>query len=193
MTVCLMIPSLRRLPAACLLVLALASLAWPAEVFFSPDGGARQRLIRAIQESRTSIDIAVYSFNSLDLAESLFAARDRGVRVRLILDRGEYRTGGAAARAIQKNNLPMRLLGMRDQSLMHDKFAVFDNRLVATGSYNWTGAAEYTNHENLVLLDDRDLVERFQREFERLWHQAERGGSQARVPSPPPHSASWGR
>jgi phosphatidylserine/phosphatidylglycerophosphate/cardiolipin synthase-like enzyme len=52
---------------------------------------------------------------------------------------------------------------------MHHKFAIFDDRLVATGSYNWTQSAERANYENLILLDDPKVVARFTEEFQRLW------------------------
>lgn len=55
---------------------------------------------------------------------------------------------------------------------MHDKFTIFDERLVATGSYNWTQSAEVANYENLVVLDDPDVVARFLREFQWLWREA---------------------
>lgn len=55
---------------------------------------------------------------------------------------------------------------------MHHKFAVFDGRLVATGSYNWTNAAENMNYENVILLADPDVVERYAQEFRRLWREA---------------------
>ncbi len=45
-------------------------------------------------------------------------------------------------------------------------------KLLATGSYNWTRSAEVANCENLVLLDDPDLVARFDRKFQRLWREA---------------------
>lgn len=163
---------LRRLTGVLLFVLLLAPHALPAEVFFSPNGGARERLLRAIRDSKTGIDVAVYNFTAAELAEALFKARARGVRVRIILDRERYETGGATIQALRKSDLPVRALGVRDQSLMHHKFAVFDGRLVATGSYNWTHSAEHANRENLVLLDDPDVVERFQREFSRLWRRA---------------------
>jgi phosphatidylserine/phosphatidylglycerophosphate/cardiolipin synthase-like enzyme len=148
------------------------SLGLAADVFFSPHGGARQRLLQAIRESRTSIDVAVYNFTSAELAEALFQARDRGVRVRLILDRERYEEGGATILALRKSDLPVRAWGERGEKLMHHKFAVFDGRLVATGSYNWTNAAERANRENLVILDDPRAVERFEREFSRLWRAA---------------------
>jgi phosphatidylserine/phosphatidylglycerophosphate/cardiolipin synthase-like enzyme len=45
---------------------------------------------------------------------------------------------------------------------------------MATGSYNWTVTAERANYEYLAFLDDPEVVTRFQREFNRLWRQAER-------------------
>lgn len=155
-----------------MLIVLLPSLALAAEVFFSPNGGARQRLLQAIRDARGSIDVAVYNFTSAELAEALFKARDRGVRVRLVLDRERYEEGGATIQALRKSDLPVRAWGERGESLMHHKFAVFDGKLVVTGSYNWTNAAERANRENLVLLDDPRVVERFEREFSRLWQAA---------------------
>ena len=52
---------------------------------------------------------------------------------------------------------------------MHHKFAVFDHSQVITGSYNWTRSAAEHNRENLVISHDPQLVEPYQRAFERLW------------------------
>jgi phosphatidylserine/phosphatidylglycerophosphate/cardiolipin synthase-like enzyme len=161
-----------RLARAAVLILLLPSLALPAEVFFSPKGAARQRLIQAIQDSRSTVDVAVYNFTSAELAEALFKARGRGVRVRVVLDRERYEEGGATIQALKKSDMPVRAWGIVGQSLMHHKFAIFDGKLVATGSYNWTNAAERVNRENIVLLDDPHVLERFEREFARLWRQA---------------------
>ena len=51
---------------------------------------------------------------------------------------------------------------------MHHKFMLADDVLV-TGSYNWTRSASRANFENIVVLGERRLVERFEAEFERLW------------------------
>lgn len=52
---------------------------------------------------------------------------------------------------------------------MHHKFALFDGRLLANGSFNWTRSATERNEENLVVTDDADLVAGFARRFEALW------------------------
>jgi len=162
-----------RLASLCLLVL-LATVASAQEVYFSPNGGARQRLVGAIQESRTSIDVAVYNFTAAELAHALIAARDRGVRVRVLLDRERLEDVGPTLELLQRKKISLRALGTPPDRLMHNKFALFDGRLLATGSYNWTNSAERYNHENLLLLDHPDLVKRYEEEFARLWREAER-------------------
>lgn len=158
----------------CLSLLAAVLLPTPlfgSEVYFSPGGGVRQRLLRAIEASRRTIDIAAYNFTASELAEALYAAKARGVQIRILVDR-EKAEEGVVIRRLRRHGLPVRTLGVPEQSLMHHKFAVFDDRLVATGSYNWTNSAEHANYENLVILDDSDAVARFQWEFNRLWREA---------------------
>jgi phosphatidylserine/phosphatidylglycerophosphate/cardiolipin synthase-like enzyme len=153
-------------------VLVAASATPASEVYFSPNGGARQRLVRAIQDSRKTIDIAVYNFTAYELADALYAAKARGVQVRVVVDREMAETSGSGVRGLRLNGITVRSLGVPEQSLMHNKFAVFDERLVVTGSYNWTNSAEHANYENLVVLEEPKLVERFQQEFRRLWGEA---------------------
>ena len=52
---------------------------------------------------------------------------------------------------------------------MHNKFAIIDNRLLLTGSYNWTFSANHRNDENLMVIDDPDTIAQFQNYFEKLW------------------------
>ena len=52
---------------------------------------------------------------------------------------------------------------------MHNKFAIIDNRLLLTGSYNWTFSANNRNDENLLIIDDPEIIEIFQNQFINLW------------------------
>lgn len=145
--------------------------AWAAAAHFSPDGGIRRELIHAIQHSWKRIDVAVYQLTSLDLARALASAHTR-IPVRVLTDRQTAQESGAALRLLREKGVALRVLGAAEQSLMHHKFALFDGRLVVTGSYNWTQTAERANFENVVFLDDPEAVARFQREYDRLWDMA---------------------
>jgi phosphatidylserine/phosphatidylglycerophosphate/cardiolipin synthase-like enzyme len=52
---------------------------------------------------------------------------------------------------------------------MHHKYAVFDQKLLLNGSYNWTRGAAENNEENFLVLNHQPLVSRYQQHFQTLW------------------------
>ena len=52
---------------------------------------------------------------------------------------------------------------------MHHKFAILDRNLILTGSHNWTKAANHTNDEVLVAIQNETVAAHFQREYDRLY------------------------
>ncbi len=50
---------------------------------------------------------------------------------------------------------------------MHNKFCIIDGFLI-TGSYNWTYYAEKLNSENIIVIDDASIVERYKSEYCKL-------------------------
>ena len=56
-------------------------------------------------------------------------------------------------------------------ALMHNKFVIIDQRILMTGSYNWTVRATKANQENVVILENNHLVDTFTAEFNKLWKQ----------------------
>ncbi len=52
---------------------------------------------------------------------------------------------------------------------MHDKFAVIDESVVLTGSFNWTTQAVKNNQENILFIQNNELAIKFLQEFEKLW------------------------
>jgi phosphatidylserine/phosphatidylglycerophosphate/cardiolipin synthase-like enzyme len=53
--------------------------------------------------------------------------------------------------------------------LLHHKMGVIDAHLVITGSQNWSDAANQSNDENLLVIDNPTVAAHFQREFDRLY------------------------
>jgi len=48
-------------------------------------------------------------------------------------------------------------------------FSLYDNPFLLTGSYNWTFSANHRNDENLMVIDDPEIIARYQNQFEKLW------------------------
>jgi phosphatidylserine/phosphatidylglycerophosphate/cardiolipin synthase-like enzyme len=146
-----------------------------AEVVFARAGSIAHVIENLLASSQTSIDAALHRLNSQRLARALADARERGVSVRLLIDRSKFEKSQATRKLLSACDLPFRLANGRDGagSKMHHKFALLDKRLVITGSYNWTFASEARNHENIVLLREAGLVDTFHHEFEALWAESE--------------------
>jgi hypothetical protein len=53
---------------------------------------------------------------------------------------------------------------------MHHKVFVIDNRTVITGSFNPTGAGDYRNDENIIIIDDERIASEYLKEFEFVWN-----------------------
>ncbi|HZT71175.1 MAG TPA: phospholipase D-like domain-containing protein [Terriglobia bacterium] len=142
--------------------------------YFSDRDRVADRIMAAINQTRRSLDIAVYSLTEPDIAATIQAAWRRGVKVRMVTDEGQSFDRHSEIRYLRRLGVPVRLSGgFRGQrSLMHDKFAIFDGILVETGSFNWTTSAANYNFENAILIRDPEVAARYEREFEHIWAQA---------------------
>ena len=130
-----------------------------------------ERIIAAINDTRDSLDVAIYALTHPLITAALEDAQRRGVRIRIVADQLQAKGKHSEISYLIERGIPVRLSrGYRGgRSSMHNKFAVFDRKLVVTGSPNWTTSADSWNRENAVFISDRDTVARYAEEFERLW------------------------
>ncbi|UPT74180.1 MAG: phospholipase D-like domain-containing protein [Elusimicrobiota bacterium] len=145
--------------------------AFHAQVF-SP-GRITAELVRAIDASRERVDVANFSFTSEALRDALLRAKTRGVSVRIVFDEGQYKFL-SEMHWFRENGFDVRLTKGKDGSkgVMHNKYAVFDGRLVVNGSFNWTRNAEKNNYENALFLDAPDDIAAYLTFFERIRDEA---------------------
>ncbi|MBI2087177.1 MAG: phospholipase D family protein [Deltaproteobacteria bacterium] len=145
---------------------------------FSPKGRCSSLIVREIAQARSEILVAVYAFTSDELAWALIKAKQRGVKVQVVLDTEFDATNETSKGSLleQQGIVVRRVAGLntgnpeRGPGLMHQKFAVIDRRAVLTGSYNWTVSADQFNEESLLIFRDAGpLAEDFRKEFIRLW------------------------
>jgi mitochondrial cardiolipin hydrolase len=142
--------------------------------YFSDQDRIADRIIAAVNRARNSLDIAVYSITQPDIAATIQQAHARGVRVRIVSDAQQSNDYHSEIGFFRSHGIAVRLSGgFRGQrSYMHNKFAVFDNKLVETGSYNWTTSASSYNYENAIFIEDPEVAARYEKEFQHLWAQA---------------------
>ncbi|MBN1622116.1 MAG: DUF1669 domain-containing protein [Endomicrobiales bacterium] len=146
------------------------SLYAETQVLFSPRGGVQKKILEHIEGSFQSIDVMCFRFTSRPLAKAIVKAHEKGVRVRIILDKSQQVDSKYSKyKYMKEKGVDIRLVSGIDHGIMHNKAAIFDDRIVLTGSYNWTTSAEKYNCENAVFSDDPGLVFEFKKEFNDLW------------------------
>jgi mitochondrial cardiolipin hydrolase len=146
-----------------------------AEVLFTRKRSVASRIEQLLKSAGASFDAALYRFTSDRLARALDDAQKRGIRVRLVVDGGKYEESRTTQGLLSKGRFPFRLAHGRNGagSKMHHKFALLDNSVLLTGSYNWTAESEEQNYENLLILSEPELIATYRPEFEALWAEAE--------------------
>lgn len=141
-------------------------------VAFSPDGGATQAVVNAIDEAQHSVRLGAYFFTSKPIAQALVVAHRRGVQVRVILDKSQATHSYSGATFLANNGIPTRI--DRRHSIYHNKIFVIDGRTVVTGSFNFTKAAENNNAENVIVLRNYpDIARQYVANWQLHWDHSE--------------------
>ena len=129
------------------------------EVYFSPQGGCTEAVVKEIDAAKASILVQAYSFTSAPIAKALVEAHNRGVDVRVILDRSQRTEKYSSADFVAHAGIPCYIDAQH--AIAHNKVMVIDGETVLTGSFNFTKAAEEHNAENLLVIRDKALAERY--------------------------------
>lgn len=138
-----------------------------SEVLFSPGDACRLRIQELLRKSQTTVDVCVFTLTDDRIAESVMDTAARGVRTRIISDNDKSLDLGSDMHRLHAAGIQVRI--DRTPNHMHHKFAVFDGKIVASGSYNWTRSAADDNEENIVVTNDQKIVGAFHAQFDQLW------------------------
>lgn len=136
------------------------------QAYFS---GIRNKIIPYLNGATNTIQVAMAWFTSSELFNTLLRCLKRRVDVELILldNAINYMDYAPDFNQFIKAGGKLRIAGS-SVGFMHHKFCIVDNRIVITGSYNWTYYAETRNVENIVITDNMEIVNLFKSEFYRL-------------------------
>jgi phosphatidylserine/phosphatidylglycerophosphate/cardiolipin synthase-like enzyme len=138
------------------------------EVYFSPDDGTIERVIDLVEQAQDEVAFLVFSFTDDDLALAMIDAFNSGVSVSGVFDESQARSNiGGEYDHLLENAIDVRLDG--NPKSMHHKVIVIDDRIVITGSYNFSQSAKTRNDENTLIIHSPEIAEIYRQEFERVW------------------------
>jgi phosphatidylserine/phosphatidylglycerophosphate/cardiolipin synthase-like enzyme len=128
----------------------------PTKVYFSPNGGCTQAIIKEIDNANMEILVQAYSFTSAPIAKALINGKKRAVSVEVILDKSQRKEKYTSATFLANSKIPTYIDDKH--AIAHNKVMVIDKETVITGSFNFTKAAEEKNAENLLIIKSKELA-----------------------------------
>ncbi len=125
-------------------------------VYFSPKGGAQEAIIATITNAKTEILVMAYSFTAKPIADALIKAHQRGVSIKIILDKSQpFARAGKMQLLV---NAGITVYVDKAHAIAHNKIIILDGNTVITGSYNFSKAAEERNAENILIIKNAELA-----------------------------------
>jgi phosphatidylserine/phosphatidylglycerophosphate/cardiolipin synthase-like enzyme len=129
------------------------------------------RIVQAIDTAHDSVYVQAYNFSTPEIIQAIRKAKQRGLQVRVLLDKENRQKRYTAATYLANGGVSVRI---DDKvAIAHNKIVIIDNALVIGGSYNYTRSAEARNAENVTLMKSECMAAQFMRNFEARWETAD--------------------
>lgn len=94
-----------------------------------------------------------YGMTSPTIADALIKAHERGVKVRILLDKSNLKDKWSKRSVLVDSGVDVGI--DKVSGIAHNKVMIIDEETVITGSYNFTRAAENRNTENVIIINDK--------------------------------------
>lgn len=146
------------------------------KIHYAPPENLESLDAREISRAELSIDMAAYVLSDQRIIEALTEAAERGVLIRLYLDRSQFAEhgatrGGLVEALLAHPNVVARVKG--EGVLMHLKAYAIDGAVLRTGSGNFSHSGLAAQDNDAVFITDPAVVDAFEGNFERIWARAQ--------------------
>jgi phosphatidylserine/phosphatidylglycerophosphate/cardiolipin synthase-like enzyme len=150
--------------------LCAAARAATVDIHYAPAENLEAIDAALLDEAETSIDMAAYVLSDARIIEALGDAADRGVAVRLYLDRSEFGShAGELTALLARPGVQARV--KPSGVLMHLKAYAVDRARLRTGSGNFSRSGLSRQDNDLIVIDDAMTVRRFESDFAAIFEE----------------------
>ena len=136
-------------------------------VFTSEDSALEDAVIPVVLGAQSSIRFLAFSFTDYPLAQAMIDRAAAGVSAAGVYEKFGSETDAAEMDTLLCGGVPVRQDG--NSGFMHNKLIIIDDRIVITGSLNFSTNAEDNNDENVIIIDNPEIAQLYVQEFDRIW------------------------
>ena len=136
------------------------------QVYFAPEDGAMDGILDALSRARDHVRFMAYHFTSARLADALIDLARQGVEVEGVIEARTVQDAYSEFDRLLAGGVDVVTDG--NPYIMHHKVLIVDDRIVVTGSFNFTLSADEQNDENVLIIHDPGVAAAYIEEFERV-------------------------
>ena len=137
------------------------------ENYFCPEDSCSRHVIDNLEEADNEIYFMSFTFTHDQIGETLIKKHKEGLKIKGIFEKfgksqySEYYD-------LEDNGIEVKW--DEYSYFVHHKVFIIDNRTVITGSFNPTKAGDEKNDENVLIIHDENIAEKYLEEFEEVWN-----------------------
>jgi phosphatidylserine/phosphatidylglycerophosphate/cardiolipin synthase-like enzyme len=134
---------------------------------FCPEDNCEDKVLNELNKAEKSIYFMTFSFTSKPISELLVQKKKQELDIKGVWE--ERRTEMEYEKYNYLANKGIDIKKDENKYIMHHKVFIIDNQTVITGSYNPTNNGNENNDENILIIHDKEIADRYLEEFERLY------------------------
>lgn len=126
---------------------------------FTPPKHCGHLIAKHIDGAQSSVYMQAYGLTHPEIINSLIQAKQRGVEVKILLDRSNLSQKHSRIKELRQAEIDTTIDVV--QGIAHNKVIIIDEIKTITGSFNFTVAADTRNAENVLVIEDRDIAKSY--------------------------------
>ncbi len=123
--------------------------------YFCPRDNCTEKIINEINKANNSIKFLAFTFTDKNVANKMLEKNKTGTHIYGVIE--DFQNKNEWVYPLFRNNSVF----LAKTTLQHNKIIIIDDEIVITGSYNPTKAANTINNENIIIIQQRDIVEKY--------------------------------
>lgn len=136
----------------------------PSGDFHANGAAIENSMVALINNAKSSVQMAVYNFDSRKILNALLNAKNRGLTIAIVGDYHEIETAGYQA-MIQGG---LDLIAGNQNAIQHNKFLIIDEKILVTGTGNFSRSDFFHNDNHFLIIRDEAIAAIYQSEFQQM-------------------------
>ncbi|MEK6969810.1 MAG: phospholipase D-like domain-containing protein [Nanoarchaeota archaeon] len=138
--------------------------------YFCPEDHCAYRVEEELKKAEKSIYFMTFSFTNEGIANVLLLKNLDGIFIQGVMEARQISEYSQFERLLNNN---INVIKDMNKNNMHHKVFIVDEETIITGSFNPTGGGDTSNDENILIIKDKEIANRYLKEFELLRMEAQ--------------------